>query len=318
MSVYASIIIPIYNCEKYLEQCLSSVMHQTFRDFEVILIDDGSTDGSNLIYKKFVEQDKRFSAYFQENEGVSAARNKGLDMVQGEIIVFLDSDDVIFDRFLEVMVDFFKKGYDLVCFASRKLENNISQTAPSDIIFEELTAWQMIEELLYHRKQLCITRSVYRKNKYRDLRFQAGLFICEDILMLLEILVSYKSTIPFISTPLYGYRIRRDSLTHYGNWKRKLSGIDAMDMIENILTGHEINMEKALINRRMNSMRLIYKTIPWDEKEIRNRVWKTIRKYRKTVIFDKQSQTKERLAALVSLGGQRVYRLFLLVVESLK
>lgn len=318
MSAYASIIIPVYNCEKYLDQCLKSVLSQTFRDYEVILIDDGSKDNSRTIYEKFVKQDRRFTAYCQDNQGVAAARNKGLDIAQGEVIAFLDSDDIIFDKFLEIIVDFFTKGYDLVCFEAVKFENSICQAGAPEVSFQEFTAEQVIEDLLYHRKQLCITRSVYRKNKYPDLRFKEELFICEDLLMLLEILVSYKSAIPFVTVPLYGYRIHRGSLTHYGNWRRKLSGIQAMDMIENILIDHEIYLEKALINRRMNSMRLIYKTIPWDEKKDRNKVWKIIKKYRKTVIFDKGSQKKERLASFVSLFGQRVYRLFLFTVGLIK
>lgn len=110
MEVSVSIIVPIYNSEKYLEQCLNSVLRQTYTNYEVILIDDGSTDDSRRIYNRFIEFDNRFVSYYQKNQGVSAARNHGLDVAEGEIIIFLDSDDVLFPTFLEYIVHPFMDG----------------------------------------------------------------------------------------------------------------------------------------------------------------------------------------------------------------
>lgn len=318
MEVSVSIIVPIYNSEKYLEQCLNSVLRQTYTNYEVILIDDGSTDDSRRIYNRFIEFDNRFVSYYQKNQGVSAARNHGLDVAEGEIIIFLDSDDVLFPTFLEYIVHPFMDGKNLICFSAINFKKEIQSMDVTGIQVQEYTPEQLIENLLYHRKQLSITRAAYRREKYPKLRFKEELYICEDVIMLLEILISYTEFVPFIETNLYGYRIHKGSLTHYGNWRRKLTGLVAMDLIEDILIDGDIDMGNALINRRMNTMRLIYKTIPWKECEIRNLIWKNIKEYRRTVIIDRQAMYRERVTAVVSLCGQRMYRFFLFLLEIIK
>lgn len=96
-----SIVVPVYNVENYLQACLDSVLKQTYRSFEVILVDDGSTDQSVSIAQKYVALDKRIKLFLQANKGVSAARNRGLKEVTGQYVVFLDSDDLIHVQMLE-------------------------------------------------------------------------------------------------------------------------------------------------------------------------------------------------------------------------
>ena len=103
--VKISIIIPVYNAEEYLDRCLHSVLDQDFTSFEVILVDDGSSDASPLICDRYSSTDPRFITLHQSNKGVSAARNSGLNMAQGEYVMFLDSDDVLLPDALEKMVD---------------------------------------------------------------------------------------------------------------------------------------------------------------------------------------------------------------------
>ncbi len=98
-----SIIVPIYNTEKYLRECLDSIKHQTYKNFEAILVDDGSTDASSEIVDEYCEADNRFVAIHQENGGQSAARNAGLDVAQGKYVVFWDSDDIAPEDSLENM-----------------------------------------------------------------------------------------------------------------------------------------------------------------------------------------------------------------------
>ena len=96
-----SIIIPVYNCDLYLRDCVNSVLSQNYENIEIILIDDGSTDKSGLICDEYAAQNERVRAYHQKNAGVSAARNVGLDMATGTYIVFLDADDILADNNLE-------------------------------------------------------------------------------------------------------------------------------------------------------------------------------------------------------------------------
>jgi len=117
--IKVSVIIPVYNVEKYLDQCLQSVADQTLRDIEVICVDDGSTDNSFEIVKKFAEKDSRFIAVQQENGGAGAARNNGLRRARGKYLSFLDSDDFFDEKMLEEAYECAEKhSADFVVFQS--------------------------------------------------------------------------------------------------------------------------------------------------------------------------------------------------------
>ena len=109
-----SIIVPVYNVETYLEECLDSIQNQSYTDLEVILVNDGSTDGSQAICERYCQTDKRFRLMNQTNQGLSAARNKGVEISTGEYIVFVDSDDVIKTNYLEKLMHYMREDVDIV------------------------------------------------------------------------------------------------------------------------------------------------------------------------------------------------------------
>ena len=100
-----SIIVPVYNAEEYLDRCLVSIIEQGFSSYEVILVDDGSTDSSSLICDRYSEGDARFRTIHKKNGGVSSARNAGLDLAKGEYVMFVDSDDALLPDSLEAMFE---------------------------------------------------------------------------------------------------------------------------------------------------------------------------------------------------------------------
>ena len=110
-----SIIVPVYNTERYLPKCLDSIAAQTFTDFEVLMIDDGSTDGSREVCERYSRSDSRFVTIHQSNQGVSASRNNGLKQARGNYIAFVDSDDYVHPQMLELLYKAIRQGeYDLV------------------------------------------------------------------------------------------------------------------------------------------------------------------------------------------------------------
>ena len=109
-----SIIVPVYNVEKYLEECLESIKNQTYRDIEVILVNDGSTDNSQVICERYCQQNPRFYLINQENQGQSVARNNGVAVSKGEFITFVDSDDVIKSDMLQQLMIYMDTGIDIV------------------------------------------------------------------------------------------------------------------------------------------------------------------------------------------------------------
>ena len=112
-----SIIVPVYNVEQYLENCINSVLNQSFRNFQLILVDDGSKDSSGEICDRFVLKDSRVKVIHKPNAGVSAARNAGIDIATGQFICFIDSDDWIESEYLQKIVDEIY-DFDILFFGS--------------------------------------------------------------------------------------------------------------------------------------------------------------------------------------------------------
>ena len=119
-----SVIVPVYNVKPYLSRCLDSILSQTFSDFELIIVDDGSTDGSGQISDEYALKDSRIQVIHQENGGLSAARNTGLDRARGTYVYFADSDDYLKPELLEKGYEQFKQGCDLVAISVTALNTD--------------------------------------------------------------------------------------------------------------------------------------------------------------------------------------------------
>ena len=223
-----SIIIPIYNVEAYLDACLDSVVSQTYKNFEAILINDGSTDGSPEICRSFCEKDPRFRLYTTENRGLASARNEGMDKVQGEFICFLDSDDMYHERYLETLHDLIVQyEADFSCCAcTRKDPPQWSTDLPQ--IYAESG-----EEILDHMNIDDVRKTVVWNKLYRrqlieenNLRFEPGR-IYEDMLFSPLVLYHSKCAV-FTDERLYYYRLRKDSIMQKPFSEKSLHFHDAL------------------------------------------------------------------------------------------
>ena len=186
--MFFSIIIPIYNSEKYLRQCLDSILGQTYKDLEVILVNDGSKDGSLQICDQYCAEDTRFHAiHRQQGKGAASARNTGTDVASGDYIVYVDSDDYIEDAmFLADIKKQAEKGYDVICYKFRKYyEDTDEMTActfsmPAPI--ENETIGGYVNRLVRYDAFYCApwTKAIRRKILVdREIRFKEGL-LSED------------------------------------------------------------------------------------------------------------------------------------------
>lgn len=126
-----SIIVPVYNVEKYLSECIDSILHQTYKDIEVLLIDDGSTDSSYKICLDYVKRDPRIKVFQKQNEGLGKTRNYGVKKASGEYIMFVDADDYISVDCVENLYNEVRKGFDTAIGGYTKVKNN------GEVIFEE-------------------------------------------------------------------------------------------------------------------------------------------------------------------------------------
>ena len=139
-----SVIIPVYNVEKYLSQCLDSILNQTFKDFECICVNDGSTDKSLAILQEYVNKDDRIKIINQENKGLSGARNSALKIVNGKYITFIDSDDFVTIDYLEKLINIAEKEdsdivycrHKMYYFVDNKYENGPNKEKLNTLFYE--------------------------------------------------------------------------------------------------------------------------------------------------------------------------------------
>lgn len=209
-----SIIIPAYNAEAYLPQCLDSILAQERQDCEVIVVDDGSTDGTAALLERYPD----VKVVHQENRGMSTARNRGLDEAQGEYILFVDSDDLLTDGSLTTLVAEFGDE-DILAFNARKMHDATGEQTYHPTIREPETTdgWSYF---CRHRLEatdihfVCIWQRAYRRQFLIDnnLRFADGILRAEDDLFTTQVMLAAK-TVKTITPCLYIYRIRANSIT---------------------------------------------------------------------------------------------------------
>lgn len=166
-----SIVVPVYNVEEYLEKCIESILNQSFKNFELILINDGSTDKSSLICDKFAEEYDNVVVIHQKNLGVSEARNTGLDIVNGDYITFVDSDDWIDEKLYFTLIDIIERNdLDLIEFGYCCVSNEevINVVSDGDGCGDNILA---LERLLDGKSSNVLWNKIYKKNLFDGLRF---------------------------------------------------------------------------------------------------------------------------------------------------
>ena len=242
-----SVIVPIYNVEKYLQRCIDSLVHQDFKDFEVILVDDGSTDSCPLICDTIVRQDSRFKVIHKKNEGVAIARKVGFYMATGAFIHFLDSDDWLENDAYSTCLstDF---DYDVIFFGFSRISEN------SEIIYQNIPSENNdVKNILTNDGYLSflIWNKIFKKELLATIDFSItdGLTFSEDSLISVSALCKCRN-VKMIERPLYNYFYRIDSVTRKMNEKNHQDEFQATLMIVDILKKNNFPTDTPLVNRK--------------------------------------------------------------------
>lgn len=218
-----SIIVPIYNVEQYLDDCLVSILNQTYKNLEIILIDDGSTDNSCKICDKYAEKDSRIIVIHKENGGVSSARNAGLQISKGVYIGFVDPDDWITRDMYEVLYNNIKKYNANVSVCKYKIQKernftNKTETSIGDTKFLN-SEESMYYMLSYQEGYACgPCNKLYKKEILKN--FNKKYSIGEDLLFNFEIYFNRNNITVFENDVKYFYYLRRDSACNLDKLKR--------------------------------------------------------------------------------------------------
>ena len=318
MNPLISIIIPIYNNEKFIKACVDSLLNQTYKNIEIILVNDGSTDGSALQCNNIAKTDNRIVVIHQQNQGVSAARNAGLDKMTGEYVTFVDGDDYVAKDFIECLYNAISKthadistcGHYRVNFDGymKKIYNNSEN--PEDIIC--ISGKDSITNMFYEK--ICSASSgskLYKKDLFNNLRFP-------DYIMGEDTYVVYHtfkkaSLIAHTNKALYYYVQHTQSVTNSKSNYYKF--YDYVRLYDHIIASEDITQNTnseyflSIFNRLIENNFWAYmklRNCPNMFTEEKKHIEDNIKKYRGYVVFNKKAKPRIRLACILSYGGMKL------------
>lgn len=265
-----SVIVPVYNVEKYLNRCINSILNQTFKDFELILVNDGSTDNSTMICQKFASKDKRVKVINKSNEGVSSARNEGLRIALGEWIYFCDADDELFSDCLEFLlnkvtdnIEFVMAGYEIVKCSVRTL---VGINIP-DCIISPMDAIRLLFDRIDKRYHGYTFTKLFKGEiiKKIGIKFDKKIFYNEDRLFICLYLSKINGFVSYSSHPVYKYYFNESGAMNniysqsYFRFETDLDAFIQMYEISKHINNKKISqlIKKGMFNSYKKNQRLI-------------------------------------------------------------
>ncbi|OCS87057.1 glycosyltransferase family 2 protein [Caryophanon latum] len=271
MSCKISVIIPIYNVADYLEICLQSILNQNFKDFEVILVNDGSEDDSLKICEKYIDLDNRMKLINQSNKGVSTARNNGMKQAHGEYLVFIDPDDWIESSMLEKLYNKVTKlnlnivlcAYSEIFNGNRKIisletSNDLLESAAilDELIGPMISSENLDSNITPVMGSAC--RAIYKKSflESESICFDSSLPLMEDLCFMIQIL-SNVNQVGVINEPLYNYVNRESSASI--KYRANMYDIQkkVYSKIEDLISVHINGKIEEYLNNRYITIRIV-------------------------------------------------------------
>ena len=264
-----SVIVPVYNVEAYLERCVESILQQTYAHFELILINDGSTDSSGQICDHLASQYENIKVYHIENAGVSNARNMGIQLATGSWVTFIDSDDFVTQDYLATLVSAVEGlNVGFVIAPLHHIKNGIVTDIPSHSGKTELwsTEETMKELLMTTRTSFFPVAKLFKRDLLADEKFNTNYHLAEDALFLTELLLKTRCSCVFIDKPVYYYDHREGSATTSVN-RYVFDTIEVYKQIIVQVSQAFPNLKYELINRECWSYITVYDKIIFTSRE---------------------------------------------------
>ena len=301
-----SIIIPVYNVAEYLCECLDSVLAQSYRNLEIILVDDGSTDKSGEICDGYSQQDNRIKIIHQKNSGLSAARNTGIDTATGEFLFFIDSDDIIHHKCIETLyTNLYNNNADISSVELQRFKtiDNFSDKVVDGQLFLS-DGEESCRKILYQKtldNSACA--KLFKRQLFSNTRFPLGT-LYED-LALIPIIYLNATRAVHQSVSLYFYRQRENSIIETFTMKRT----DVLNITDNLVDLMALSHPQLLpaakdrkFSANMNILWLMTTTGIRDKK-IEQRCWQNIKSLRTASLTNPNVRLKNKIGALTSFFG---------------
>ena len=297
-----SIIVPVYNVGKYLHECIDSILAQRYDNFELILVNDGSTDDSSAIINQYAEIDRRIKAIDIVHGGVSKARNAGIDAAIGSYIAFIDGDDTVAPTYLSSLYDLVSAHDSDVAAVGFTRHKSFDISARN---ITHLTGRQACRLMLYQHSIDCsVWGKIFRATLFKARHFKDNIHF-EDLEWMI-VTLSHCSVVTISDAKLYYYRYRPDSFINSFSPHR----FDAFYIINDAKTSFNgdndmINAVNArLFSAAYNALLLLYRNNYYDE-TFKAQVWDVIKSLRRKMLASPEVRLKNKCGALCSFLGRR-------------
>lgn len=308
-----SIIIPYYNSIDYIEECINSVLNQTFTDYEMIIINDGSNiEAADFLVSKF-GNNKKIKIYHKENGGVSSARNEGIRVANGEYITFLDSDDSIESDMYELMMNEFEENTDIVCCEVNRVKNNEIKNTIVKRPKETVSSEQAIKYCLIGDKmRFAVYDKIYRKSIFDENKivFPEGKTMEEAAV--LPYLFFKSRDIKYICEYKYNYYVRPNSYTTKVLTEECYYIFDTIEEYRKKIINIFPNIEKEINYYERKTIIPLYRTAVSQKKLIKKEVYCRIKKeFNKVLIpslLDKRFSLKFKIMTIETMMGLHLLR----------
>ena len=312
MQPLISVIVPVYNVEKYLSRCVESILNQTYKNLEIILIDDGATDYCGKICDAYKKKDYRIKVIHKTNGGLSDARNAGLDQMTGEYVTCIDSDDFVSPFFIsnlwialdtnqcDIASSWFVEYYNGQALpAVQKLNTKNIQVFSRKEFFEKLLYQDGVEVSAWGK--------LYKRELYQNIRYPVGK-LYEDIPTTYQ-LVEKANKIAVIPNVDYYYFQRENSIAKAKFSIRKMDAIDHMHIFGRFIEENYPSLKKAFNCRYFSTVcNILFQIDTLEFQEQKDELWNEIKKYRFDVLQNQYARKKSRMAAIISYGGYGVMK----------
>ncbi len=307
-----TIVVPIYNTEEYLERCVNSILNQSYKNLEIILVDDESPDNCPELCEKFKTMDNRVVVIHKKNGGLSDARNAGIEIATGKYISFVDSDDYIESDYIQVLYDLIKKYKSKISmvdinrrFDSGKIINNSNN---QEFVLNQK---EFFEKMLYGERDFDNSASakLYETALFNDVRYPVGR-LYEDTATTYKIILKCNE-IPVKSVPLYNYMIRATSIVQCSFNEKKLQIIESTKEMTNAVKKKYPDLENACLRKEAWSY---FSTLSqmalsnYRNKELENKMISFININRKKLLSDKRLSNRDKFGIICIRFGFGFYK----------
>lgn len=311
-----SVVVPVYNVAEYLDECINSILAQTYPNIEIVLVDDGSTDDCPAICDRYAAMSDRVKTVHQNNGGLSAARNTGVKVSNGTYVGFVDSDDYISPVFYEALYRAIEQsgtdmaamrcGIDFFDGDEPNLGRDVEAASKYDLLTEE----EYQEEILYQKSWAGAVWRLYERGLVEKVYFPEGLYY-EDDETAYRFAHECGKVAVLKATDLYAYRQRLTGIMRGAfNPKKVESCLEITRRMRSNMVEWYPQLSDATCSRCFAICRVVFSQIPNKDRTVQMSMWNELQLYSRTVIRDPKARKKEKLAAAISMMGRVPFRIF--------